>query len=285
MNVDPVVIYHNNCSDGFAAAWIAQVHFKPIAPVFIEVNYGDNFDRIPERIKDKDVFVLDFAFKRPLMEEFNALAKSFVVLDHHKTSQEDCLGLTYCTFDMTKSGAMLAWEYFNPGKAAPPLIKYVQDRDLWRWELPNSQEINAVVQSYDYRFEIYQELNSRLLSEIGIDNMVKEGKTILRLEAKAIASAAKYPMMMWIGGHCVPVINNPILISKTVESLCADRVFAAAFFLRQDGKWQFSLRSRAPKGIDVADIAKQYGGGGHPAAAGFELPFDRLAELFKTPQG
>lgn len=88
---------------------------------------------------------------------------------------------------------------------------------------------------------------------------------------------------MEIGQHVVPAINNPNLISKTLEQLAKDQPFAVAFFLRQDGKWQFSLRSADPntpegkQSVDVSQVAKKFvGGGGHSRAAGFELPLTHL---------
>ena len=45
--------------------------------------------------------------------------------------------------------------------------------------------------------------------------------------------------------------------------------FAATFFYDGEG-YVFSLRSD-DNGLDVSEIAKQYGGGGHKHAAGFKL--------------
>lgn len=44
---------------------------------------------------------------------------------------------------------------------------------------------------------------------------------------------------------------------------------ALGWWQRFDGKFQFSLRSRGD--IDVSEIAKKFGGGGHKNAAGFQL--------------
>ena len=41
----------------------------------------------------------------------------------------------------------------------------------------------------------------------------------------------------------------------------------------------FSLRSRAPDGEDVSEIAKQYGGGGHRHASGFRYALTQVHEL------
>ena len=76
-------------------------------------------------------------------ERLAARAGSTRVLDHHATAAEDLAGLPFVTIDLDRSGAVLAWEHFHPGRPVPLLLRYVQDRDLWRWALPRSREVNA----------------------------------------------------------------------------------------------------------------------------------------------
>lgn len=47
-------------------------------------------------------------------------------------------------FDLDRSGAAIAWEHFNRD-AAPDLIRYVEDRDLWRWSLPDSEAVSEAM--------------------------------------------------------------------------------------------------------------------------------------------
>ena len=77
----------------------------------------------------------------------------------------------------------------------------------------------------------------------------------------------------------MPTINLPYMnCSDHVNRLLLESwpdlgaQVAAGYFRRGDGKWQFSLRSTAP--FDCSEIAKRFGGGGHPQAAGFTV--DRL---------
>ena len=58
--------------------------------------------------------------------------------------RETLAGLPYAYFDQNKSGAVLAWEWAHEN-AAPWLLQYIQDKDLWTWALPGSREINAAI--------------------------------------------------------------------------------------------------------------------------------------------
>jgi hypothetical protein len=126
--VNPLILFHANCTDGFTAAWVAWRAFNRQADIH-PCSYGDP----PPDVGGREVYVVDFSYPRPVLEEMAQRAAFLRVLDHHKTAEEALRGLPYCQFDMTRSGARLAWDYWHPGLPPPPLVAYVEDRDLWRW--------------------------------------------------------------------------------------------------------------------------------------------------------
>jgi nanoRNase/pAp phosphatase (c-di-AMP/oligoRNAs hydrolase) len=71
-----------------------------------------------------------------------------------------------------------------------------------------------------------------------------------------------------LDGHKVLAVNATCLMSEIGERLAQGRPFGATYFVREDGKRVWSLRS-CEGGIDVSDVARRRGGGGHRAAAGF----------------
>jgi hypothetical protein len=80
-----------------------------------------NAGKPPPDVTGLDVAIVDFSYKRPVMIELARKAKSILVLDHHKTAEaeliEPCPGIEV-HFDMNRSGAVMAWEYFHPGVPA-----------------------------------------------------------------------------------------------------------------------------------------------------------------------
>ena len=58
------------------------------------------------------------------------------MLDHHASAERDLAGLGFAEFDSNFSGVGLTWHVLNPHKPAPCIVRYVEDRDLWRWALP-----------------------------------------------------------------------------------------------------------------------------------------------------
>ena len=264
-----VVIYHGNCPDGFTAAWAAWRKLGADAR-YVPALYGDP---LPDVAAGDTVFVLDFSYPRPLMERLAEIVVGRLrVLDHHKTAQADLAGLPYATFDMEHSGAVLAWRHFHPDADVPRLVRYVEDRDLWRFKLPYSHEISAWLLSFPFVFGDWSQLNDTL--EFGADGVnlaYDEGRAILRAKQQAVEMMAKQCRWADVGGHFVPVVNASSHFSDVGNELCKaypDAPFAAYYFDRADGKRQWGLRSVGD--FDVSEVAKQYGGGGHKNAAGFQ---------------
>lgn len=260
-----LVLYHANCWDGFCAAW-AYHRADPNAE-FVPVQYGD----APPDVTGRDVYVLDFSFKRDVLLAMKAAARSLLVLDHHKTAEADLAGLDFCTFDMGKSGGRLTWEFLvehfterTSGKT-PWLIDYTEDRDLWRWALPQSREINSALRTYPLDFDQWDALHADPES---VPKLAREGAAILRAEKAIVDSHVKNARETTIDGHKVLCVNATTLVSEIAGELAKDRPFGVCWFEGDDNERVYSLRSR-DGGVDVSEIAKKHGGGGHRNAAGF----------------
>jgi oligoribonuclease NrnB/cAMP/cGMP phosphodiesterase (DHH superfamily) len=277
----PLVLYHDQCFDGFAAAWVAHKHFGDDAD-YLPVQYGQS----PPDVSGRDVFILDFSYKRPALLDMRPKASSILVVDHHKTAQQDLadlsdpfhpLGLDLkhplrCVFDMDKSGGRLTWEHFFPKQSSPWMVDYTEDRDLWRHKLRNSREINAALRSYpmDFqRWDCWEEMTREDKLPL-LERLSDEGGAILRREQQIVDTHVRFAREIELDGHKVLCVNATVLISEIAGALAKDRPFGVCWFERSDGKRAYSLRSREG-GIDVSEIAKRHGGGGHRNAAGYEI--------------
>jgi len=258
-------IYHKNCADGFGAALAVKVYCDEMgySCEFLAAQYGDD---VPD-VTDKDVLIVDFSYPRDILITLKEQAKSLLVIDHHKSAMEALDGLDYCVFDMNYSGAVLTWQTLFPNKAVPLLLSYIQDRDLWQWQLIDSKAVSAALLTLAKTFELWQPyLADELVSEL-----IVKGNAIVDYQNQQLARTPKgdkVPMAK-IGGYTVPCVNSTHLISEMGEILAQGHPFAALYFDRSD-KRIYSLRS-AKDGIDVAQVAQQYGGGGHFHAAGFAV--------------
>lgn len=254
-----LVLYHAHCPDGFGAAWSAWRRLGDDAE-YVPVRHGAPAPEVPV---GSSVFLLDFCYRRAVIEAMRERAGSLLVIDHHRTAEEELAGLDCGIFDGSQSGAVLAWKHFHPDTPVPELLRYVMDRDLWRHELPHSREVSAALGSYPMDFQVWSGLSPERLAE--------EGVPIRRYQARAAGQLADQARIDTVAGYQVPVANAPVLGSDVGEELLRrhpEAPFVAMYFDRSDGIRQWSLRSRPD--FDVSEIARRFQNGGHRQAAGFE---------------
>lgn len=277
-------IYHGNCADGFSAAWVVwkfynqRAHQIPgeMIPDNIEFHAGI-YQQEPPDVIGRRVYLVDFSYKRPVLLDMANRAHEIIILDHHKSAEEELYDLpvnVWTVFDMERSGAMITWDYFFPDEEPPQLLKHVQDRDLWRFELPGTREIQANLFSYPYDFEVWD-----ALMHMDTHELIRDGEAIERKHHKDIAELIKVTTRrMTIAGYDVPVANLPYtLVSDAAHQLADGEPFAACYWDTPNGR-VFGLRSKED-GVDVSAVAKHYGGGGHKHAAGFSVPFEEVEKL------
>lgn len=268
----PICIYHGNCADGFGAAWV----FKRWADREHDFHAGV-YQNPPPDVEGRDVYLVDFSYKRAVVEEICEKATRVVLIDHHKTAIEDLKPLLEsrrieALVNLEKSGATLAWQWFhgNNEREMPQLLRHIEDRDLWRFALAGTREIQANVFSHPYDFEVWDRLMERPVEEL-----IAEGKAIERKHFKDIHELlGVVTRKMAIGGYVVPIANLPYtLTSDAGHALCTPGTpFAGCYWDTPEGR-VFSLRS-TDNGVDVSEIAKQYGGGGHRNASGFRVSYE-----------
>ena len=251
------VLYHANCPDGFGGAWSAWQRLGDAA-TYYPVSHGDPPPDVPA---DACVVMVDFSYGRDVILAMRDRVASLVILDHHKSAQAILGDLDFAVFDMDRSGAMLAWNYWHPDREPPPLVGYVQDRDLWRFELPNSREVTAALASYPMDFAVWSGLDAASLA--------REGAAILRFRDQTVQTIVGFARIGEVGGYRVPIVNATAHWSDVGEAMLErfpDAPFVGAYYDDAEGGRRWSLRSR---GFDVSEVAKKLGGGGHERAAGF----------------
>lgn len=275
--MNTLCIYHGNCADGFTAAWCVRRALGD----GIEFHAG-TYGKAPPDVRGRDVFIVDFSYPRAVLEQMVSQARNITVLDHHKTAREDLEGLqgALTVFDMERSGARIAWDHFFPFEAPPKLLLHVEDRDLWRFALPDTREIQANVFSHAYDFAVWDQL---MATDPAV--LAAEGRALERKHHKDIAELlGVVTRRMFIGGYLVESANLPYTMSSDAGQALIARgnAFGACYFDTPDGRC-FSLRS-TEAGPDVGAIAAHYGGGGHRNASGFRLRYDQL-HLVEIPEG
>lgn len=293
------ILYHAD-ADGRFAGWAARRYFLENGCtdlVMHEVQYNQPFPVLYSDLKTEDVVhILDFSYRREICEQINDRVGQLIILDHHKTAEKELEGLHYATFDKTKSGALLAWEYYFPEKRVPWVCRLVNDRDLWKFEEGDDTRgfaaylhVKNIKSDWD-KWEAFVE-NEMLLMEF-----IREGRNFLEVERAIVKNFCENKRNICyfeieINGVSRKVAfyeGMNILHSETAEYLYTNKDidFTMEWRMKDFDVMVFSLRSNK---IDVSEIAHAFGGGGHEAAAGFsKTAIDGLkfvSDLYKVIEG
>ncbi len=270
----PLVIYHSPCDDGMGAVY-AMSHavddFEPCPGVY---------QVAPPDVTGRDVMLLDFCYSRAVMNEIATKARSVLVLDHHKTAMQGMEGYGQALdvnwadhlrnpavrvlFDLSRSGAGIAWDFFMAGNARPKLIDYIEAQDLAKYDrFPYVREFTAGLRSHP--------MNPKTWAGLTVDNLIGDGGVILRAYRAQVESFKAFAFKATIANNACVICNVPTVFATDVggELLASnpDVQFAATYVQKGSGVFVYSLRSRPD--FDCSAIAKKFGGGGHPQASGF----------------
>lgn len=313
-----IVVYHNNCVDGIAAAWAARQYMsvRNISCEYIPADY----DSEPVDCTDSVIYLVDFSYPPEVIENLISLKNNtVVVIDHHISAINKLQGVIAkhniqtdgCInkrigrseswlLDTTRSGAVLTFNYFFPDHEVPDILLYVQDRDLWKKELPFSEEISWALKAYSDSFINFNYLAGVWsIKGFGSVKSIGEGTyKFVQSQIEQIAENRHYIYIKLEGNELadilqtfwlrIPAVNAPQVFSSDIcqkvmqlEGEC----IAASYFRQSDDTYKFSVRCIDEWKSDMvaSRIAEMFGGGGHPGAAGFYVHEHKFLELTKKP--
>lgn len=294
MTTKATILYHARCLDGLGAAWAAYnaLTESEFDVVYHAVDYLRPTDPLTKLCPLRDlehanVFMVDFSVPPERLLELDGVANMVTIIDHHATAiaaykdfevPKGARTHFQLVFDNNRSGAVLTWNYFNPGMPAPQKLLHIEDRDLWKFELEGTEEIVAAMRSFGDSMDGFR--RAMLWCH---DELREMGTHILRAHAanvsSVVESAIKASVRVLLAGHSVLAVNcSPMFASDAAHELLKTQPYPFVALYNFEGRnAKVSLRSRKG-GTDVAAIAKLYDGGGHHSAAGFRMPVAEFVE-------
>ena len=278
----PLVLYHGrNCPDGFAAALAAWLFYEGKAEM-LGLDHGDikSITDLPA-LEGRAVYILDFSFDEVILSGIEERAAKLVLLDHHKSAAEKLTGFAcrcgVVHFDMSKSGARLAWEFFQPNRAVPDLVRFVEDRDIWVWQYPESPAFLAALDMEPMDLPRWAEIAAFTPEQLSA--FMARGHAMDEKFSKLAADIAEGAQPISFNGQQGVMVNAPGMFHSLVGDTLAKQSgsFALLWTVGKGGVVKAGLRSR--NGFDCIPLAESMKGGGHAQACGFKMGVERLPEL------
>lgn len=300
------VIYHRGCYDGFSAFVILDKSgfIEKGATIFPDV---PSAKIAPRGIEDKDVIIMDTAYKYDILKEIFRSAKSVTFIDHHITIRDDVTKLKDEFTSESKSiniiynedecGASLTWHFCYPDKKLPWFLKYIKANDIGKWEMFNNTYNFMAYLNVHFQTELSKENIEKwntLFDKDTVKRMIKKGRIYKEyIDYMLDTNSNKYSMMSFpsekiyeeyteyfkqpgqykVAVSSMPCPNSSQLGNKMMKEINCDFVM---FFTQNLDKKEYILSLRSDE-VDVGEIAKIFGGGGHKLASACSIQMDKYS--------
>lgn len=308
-----MIFCHRTCFDGAASAMILQKYVesknypKPnIYPYYHEKD-PSNYKFPP--VDGKHVAIVDISFTIDILLNFFSRCASLIVVDHHKSAQDELRHFNFCIFDMNRSACQIMYDLLyrssndrkvqnnnrvsdmkmtSETRSRPRWVDYIGQRDLFRFEKNDDTDYFSTMLYFETtkknHFQIVDEIYH--FSDEQIDEYIRAGRyhkeTQICYEQKSFMCANK----------CVLVIPTDVLSSRNSQLQPVYTVYASDDYIHRSNvgsalsqrddcdfavlykynllKHNWSISLRGQDNkTNCSEIAIQFGGGGHRNACAF----------------
>ncbi len=270
-----ICFYHSSDLDGHCSGAIVKCVF-PEAEM-IGINYGGGFPW--RRVQNQDVYMVDFSLQPfPEMERLNNVC-NLVWIDHHKTAIEECDKSGIVVAGNREEGVAacaLVWKHLHPDLALPRVVDLLAKYDIWDHADPDVLPFQygmRLLDTHPNNQKMWQELlkANGWRSSVEASNIISKGNIILQYEEKRnvqLCQRMAFPTLFdGLKAIAINCSGGSRLFKSIWDSTKYDLMLT--FVWNPYGHYDVGLYTDKP-GVDVGELAKRYGGGGHSQAAGFQ---------------
>lgn len=262
-----ILIHHDKDLDGMACRAIFEKMF-PDADI-IGWDYKYDHDRLIQRIDEaapERIIMADVTLPYEHMSYLND-NYDLTVVDHHEQAWK-ALGPLNIDYVFGKlSACEHLWAYLfhtSPPRVLELLGKY----DTWREE-GSHEWVNDIIP-----FQLYMstkfgsEAVRHLIESPGdVDEHIQMGRVLVSFEEGQFKMISSQMIEVDLLGEKFMAVNATVnpgrLMNFVRDQYGYERI--VVYYQGEDRRWHYSLRGT----VTINHIAKHYGGGGHPKAAGF----------------
>lgn len=292
--------------DGVSCEILGKIAFEEDINV-VRCNYGDIDAKVEEFINGTEeydkLFITDISVNKEIADKLLSISDKVILLDHHKTA----LWLNEYPYALVQvedesigkmCGAYLFYEYlkknhkeFDDTPALKLFIDYVRMYDTWEWKEKYDNIIPKRLNDLMY-IDGPNEFIDKMVYRLGNNLFIFDDTDLMKLQIE----------QTYINSYITQknetlMVNDDLFPEYTVGITFADKYISELGnklcelhpeldFVVLINMSTLAVSYRTVKDdLDLSDIAKRFGGGGHPKASGsrFDASIvnDMLNNIFK----
>lgn len=267
-----ICLYHNDPDGCCAAAIVRRALGEPLMLRPLEIG-----DPVPwdEMGSYEQVVMVDYSLAPEDMRRLRE-GWSLVWVDHHKTSLV-LLGEEMADVPGERSleaaGCVLTWQTFFPELPLPQAVALIGDRDIWRMAYPETRTFSEGLYRSDFS-PTNDDLWVPLLDDdrAVVQELIERGQVLYQARLHDIERiVARYGFEVEFEGHRTLAVNHRG--SGDMGEYIRQQGYEIGYCYVEavrSGELQTVVTLYSEQ-VDVSEIARKHGGGGHPGAAGFQM--------------
>jgi len=269
------VLYHNDL-DGKCCAAIIDYYYKNEIDTnltFISFDYEKDY-KVPKEVYKCDMlYIVDCTLDPNTMTDLfeNYHKNNFIWIDHHISSIMNNNSSIYGTrLPGPNSACYLTWIDLYGYTDIPDAVKYISDRDVWSYKwgkltIGFTEWLASQDNSVENKKMWYSIFENRNIGKHIDDGMIMYNSRIKMLKDDVDRLSYESEIN---GVKCLKMNCTSLYSISDVCALMIEKGYEVAWSWYKAKEMKYhSLRSNG--NIDVSEIAKKFGGGGHKNAAGF----------------
>ena len=292
--------------DGVSCEILGKIAFEEDIDV-VRCNYGDIDAKVEEFINGAEeydkLFITDISVNKEIADKLLSISDKVILLDHHKTA----LWLNEYPYALVQvedesvgkmCGAYLFYEYlkknhkeFDDTPALKLFIDYVRMYDTWEWKEKYDNIIPKRLNDLMY-IDGPNEFIDKMTYRLGNNLFILDDTDLMKLQIEQTyinSYIAQKNETLMVNDDLFPEYTVGITfadkyISELGNRLCELHPELDFVVLINMSTLTVSYRT-VKDDLDLSDIAKGFGGGGHPKASGsrFDASIvnDMLNNIFK----
>ena len=292
--------------DGVSCEILGKIAFEEDIDV-VRCNYGDIDAKVEEFINSTEeydkLFITDISVNKEIADKLLSISDKVILLDHHKTA----LWLNEYPYALVQvedesvgkmCGAYLFYEYlkknhkeFDDTPALKLFIDYVRMYDTWEWKEKYDNIIPKRLNDLMY-IDGPNEFIDKMVYRLGNNLFIFDDTDLMKLQIEQTyinSYIAQKNETLMVNDDLFPEYTVGITfadkyISELGNRLCELHPELDFVVLINMSTLTVSYRT-VKDDLDLSDIAKGFGGGGHPKASGsrFDASIvnDMLNNIFK----
>ena len=292
--------------DGVSCEILGKIAFEKDIDV-VRCNYGDIDAKVEEFINSTEeydkLFITDISVNKEIADKLLSISDKVILLDHHKTAlwlNEYPYALVQVEDESVRKmcGAYLFYEYlkknhkeFDDTPALKLFIDYVRMYDTWEWKEKYDNIIPKRLNDLMY-MDGPNEFIDKMVYRLGNNLFIFDDTDLMKLQIEqtyinSYITQKNETLMIndsLFPGHTVGITFADKYISELGNKLCELHPELDFVVLINVSTLTVSYRT-IKDDLDLSDIAKGFGGGGHPKASGsrFDASIvnDMLNNIFK----